>query len=64
MTTASDTFHGPATEDFDRADVVTLPDVIQSVLMWTGALLAVAALVVLGGAWLIHKRRARADQRP
>jgi hypothetical protein len=47
----------PASGELDGVDVVTLQDVAQSLLLWTGALVLVAALLVGGGLWLARRRR-------
>ena len=63
MTTATDTFHPPAPEDFEGAEVVTLQDAIMSILTTTGLVLAVTACAARG-IWLLVKRRARNGQHP
>ncbi len=43
--------------DLDAVDVVTLQDVVQSLLLGTAALALMATLIVAGGIWLVRRRR-------
>ena len=47
----------PSPAHLDGAAVVTLQDFALSILMWTGALVALAGLAVVGALWLVRRRR-------